>query len=280
MKDKHHKQQKPPELVIYTDLDGTLLDRKDYSYDKAVATVNYLKNNNIPLIFCSAKTRSEQEYYREKLGIYDPFIVENGGAVFIPRDYFPFKYDYDTEKNGYNVIELGISSQDIRQKIETIRRDGISIVGFGDMTAEEIASITGLSTELAARAKAREYDETIIPFHDGYMNDIMLKSLRRAGLYFTSGGQFYEVMGNNDKGKSIKILTKLFKKKLGRVITAGIGDNLNDLPMLQEVDLPYLVQKPDGKWENIAVPNLQYAEGIGPSGWIKAVNIITSALIT
>ena len=68
--------------VIFTDLDGTLLDRAGYSYAPAVPALERLRRNKIPLVFCSAKTRAEQEVYRKEIEIYDPFIVENGGAHF------------------------------------------------------------------------------------------------------------------------------------------------------------------------------------------------------
>ena len=67
--------------VIFTDLDGTLIDTETYSYDRALPCIEHLRNQEIPIIFCSAKTRAEQEVYRKELQIKDPFIVENGGAI-------------------------------------------------------------------------------------------------------------------------------------------------------------------------------------------------------
>jgi mannosyl-3-phosphoglycerate phosphatase len=80
-------------------------------------------------------------------------------------------------------------------------------------------------------------------------------------------------MGNNDKGKATNILTEFFRKQLGRIITIGIGDNINDIPMLQQVDLPYLVQKPDGNWEQMDIKDkMPYKiAAVGPSGWAMAI---------
>jgi mannosyl-3-phosphoglycerate synthase len=75
--------------VVFTDLDGSLLHPLTYSYTQALDALRLLQEREIPIIFCSAKTRAEQEVYREELGVKAPFIVENGGAIFIPRDYFP-----------------------------------------------------------------------------------------------------------------------------------------------------------------------------------------------
>jgi mannosyl-3-phosphoglycerate phosphatase len=260
--------------VIFTDLDGTLLDRNNYSYESAVDSINYLKDHKIPVIFCSAKTRSEQEYYRQKMGVFHPFIVENGGAIYIPEDYFQFRYKYKLKKDNYNVIELGMSHNRIRQIIEKIRTDSdIDIKGFEDLTIEEISLVTRLDINMSARAREREYDEAILPLPDNDENNRMLDAIIKANLNYTSGGSLYEVMGNNDKGKAVLILSELFRKQYGKIGTIGIGDNFNDLPMLQQVDTPFLVQKPDGKWEDIDIKDkkLTRIAGIGPYGWAEVI---------
>ena len=49
--------------VLFTDLDGTLLDLFDYSYDAALPALEFLKKRKIPVIVCTAKTLAENEYY-------------------------------------------------------------------------------------------------------------------------------------------------------------------------------------------------------------------------
>lgn len=72
-------------LILFTDLDGTLLDPYTYSYQESLWAINLLKREQIPIIFCSAKTQAEQEVYRKALEIIDPFIVEEGGGILIPQ---------------------------------------------------------------------------------------------------------------------------------------------------------------------------------------------------
>jgi mannosyl-3-phosphoglycerate phosphatase len=261
--------------VIFTDLDGTLLDLETYSYAKALPSINYLRKQGVPVVFCSAKTRAEQEVYRKELQINDPFIVENGGAVFISQGYFPFDFEYHKAKDGYQVIELGIPYHQIREILAQIRDDtGLNFRGFGDMSAEEVASLTSLDLEAAQRAKAREYDETLNL--EGTSDEInrVLNAIRKTGLNYTSGGRYYDVTGPNDKGKATRILIDLFRSKLGQIETIAIGDSPNDLPMLSAVDIPVLVQKPGRIWEEIDIPHLHRVEGIGPEGWARAVEEI------
>ncbi len=80
-------------LIIFTDLDGTLLDYSTYSFEAAIPALQLLKEKNIPLIICSSKTGKEIEHYRKKLGNTHPFISENGGGIFIPKGYFDFRVE-------------------------------------------------------------------------------------------------------------------------------------------------------------------------------------------
>jgi len=268
--------------VVFTDLDGTLLDLVTYSYEKSLAGINRLKEIGVPLIFCSAKTRAEQEVYRRKLGIFHPFIVENGGAIFIPRGYFPFSVEYHKSVTELLVIELGTSYKEVRQLLAKVREEsGFRFRGFGDMSDEEVAEETGLDIDSAKLAKQREYDETVVVASGAKQSHItageidkFLQKIEQAGLNWTHGGRFYSIMGDNDKGKAVKIVTGLYREMWGEIETIGLGDSLNDLPMLSAVDTPILVQKNDSSWESIDLPRLRRIQGIGPEGWSRAVKEI------
>ncbi len=264
------------EFVIFTDLDGTLLDRTTYSYAKALPTITHLLEKKAPIVFCSAKTRVEQEWYQEKLRIRAPFIVENGGAIFIPKDYFPFSFCFDKTEGTYHVIELGIPYHTIRQILAVIKAGiGLNFQGYGDISVEEVASKTGLDIEGARRARDREYSETLLIDEIPGETQKILSAIKEAGLNYTHGGSYYSVIGDNDKGKAVTILQKLFCKKLGKIRTIGIGDSLNDLPMLSVVDLPLLLMNSKGSWEEMKIPNLRKVEGSGPEGWASAIREIT-----
>ena len=118
--------------IIFTDLDGTLLDSKTYSYEKSLAAISRLMKNGIPIIFCSAKTRAEQEIYRRELGLFHPFVVENGGAIFIPRAYFPFPFDYHKAVDDLLTIELAIPHSRVRKLLAKIGGENdFRFKGFG-----------------------------------------------------------------------------------------------------------------------------------------------------
>jgi len=275
---KSHDYQ--PKLVIFTDLDGTLLDHVTYSYVKALPSIEYLQRKGTPIVFCSSKTRAEQKVYRQKLGIHHPFIVENGSAIFISRGYFPFSFDYRRDEDGYQIIELGIPYREIRRILEQIKAEAkVNFKGFGDMSTEEVAADTGLDVEAAQLAKEREYTETVNLKGSPEEIDRVLKAIKQAGINYACGGRYYTVMGPNDKGKAARILIDLFRKKYSQVETVGIGNSLNDLPMLAVVDVPVLLQNPGGVWEEMNIPHLYRAEGAGPEGWSRAIAEIIDSRI-
>jgi len=269
--------------IIYTDLDGTLLHPLSFSYAPALESLRLLQNKNIPVVFCSAKTRSEQEALRRELGIRDPFIVENGGAIFIPEDYFRFPFNYDRKSQEYFVIDLGAPYAEIRQRLKLVAEEtGNLFHTFGDASVEEVSRYTGLNLMMAQLAREREYSETIII--PGGQRDIekVRRSMGKQGLHFSFGGRFYEASLGSDKGKAVRVLNELFKLNYGRIFTFGLGDTENDVPMLEATDSPLLVQDVRHHWNSVRVKNLTRVKGTGPEGWRRAVNelVLKQSLFT
>ncbi|WP_342679102.1 mannosyl-3-phosphoglycerate phosphatase [Methanofollis sp. UBA420] len=259
--------------VIFTDLDGTLLDHDTYSFAAAAPALRLLSLKRCPLVICTSKTRAEIEVVRDKLGFTDPFISENGGAIFIPRGYFTVPVDHTRETGGYLVIELGAPYDNLRSALRGIgSKTGCKVVGFGDMSVEEVAHDVGLDRASARLARMREYDEPfVVP--DLACVEAVLGEIEARGLRHTRGGRYFHLTGDNDKGRAVSLLAALFEQEYGTVTTVGLGDSTNDLPMLAATDIPILVQKPDGSYEK-ADPEVMHADGVGPEGWNQAVNQI------
>ena len=257
------------QIMIVTDLDGTLLDSKTYSFEEARPALELIKENDVPLVLCSSKTRAELEVWRNRLENRHPFIVENGGGIFIPEGYFPFPVEGET-RSGYRVISLGMPYAEIREQFTRLRDElKISVTGFGDMTPADVAALTGLSLDEAMLAKQREYGEPFV--FPGAADERMLQAIEASGLRWTQGRLFH-LMGNHHKGKAVALVRALFERVKGRVIVAGLGDSLNDLPFLLAVDHPVLVRREEGSNDpRITIPGLYCTQKIGPAGWNEAV---------
>lgn len=260
------------DFLVFTDLDGTLLDHETYSFELALPAIHLLKKKNIPLILCSSKTRAEIKEIRIQLKNKHPFISENGGAIFIPKKYFSHEFYYTKEDHNYLLIELGTSYPKLREILHQMKTQVQGkITGFGDISAQEVAKICGLSLSQAKLAIEREYDE---PFFLENAEDEkkIQKMAGRANLRITRGGRFYHLIGKNDKGKAVTILQHMYQEKSRHMKSIGLGDSINDLPLFEAVDYPVLVQKKDGSFDpSIKLKNLVLAPGPGPKGWHDAI---------
>lgn len=268
-----------PRYLVFTDLDGCLLDSHTYSFEAARPALERLQTNHIPVILVSSKTRAEIEPLRQQLNHQGPFIVENGGAVFVPSDTFDFPLERARRRAAYHVIEFGTPYamlRDVLKQIEEIV--GTPLIGFGDLSIDDIMELTGLPREAALRAKLREYDEPYFVQGPATIVTEVGRQIIARGLHWTKGGRFFHLTGLNNKGQAALQLLHCYKRQWNLdgqpsdVETVGIGDSLNDLPLLLAVDHPVLVQKPDGSYDHeIDLPQLIYAPGIGPVGWNHAI---------
>ena len=234
--------------IVFTDLDGTLLDEK-YSFKKALPALEILKEQDIPLVFCTSKTRAEIEIYRRKLNNNHAFISENGGAIFIPLNFFHSK-----RKEKYKIIELGKSYKNLIGVFKKIKKQ-IPVKGFSEMSAKDLVRDSGLSLKEAKLAKKREYDEAFA-LENKKDEKKLIKLIKKYNLNYTKGGKYYHLLGNNDKGKAVKILSKFYKKKYKKILTIGLGDAKNDLSMLKSTNKSFLIKGPY-EWNKIIIKLLK-----------------------
>lgn len=264
--------------VIFTDLDGTLIDHDTYSFDAAASVLATLRDKMVPVVFCSSKTRAEIEHYRRQMDNQDPFIVENGGAIFFPSDRFRLTDARAGKKDIYDLLELGVPYDKLLAVWKELKKEGhFSMTGFSDMGVKEIAEATGLSINEARLAAKREYSEPFL-FSDTPAQLKRLKALvKNRNLHITRGGRFWHLIGSNDKGKAVEITKTVYGQTYSdqKIYTVGLGDSANDLPMLKAVDVPVIIRKKTGHWEPInGIESVIHTTRAGPSGWAEAIGQI------
>jgi mannosyl-3-phosphoglycerate phosphatase len=256
--------------IIFSDLDGTLLDARTYSYEAARPALEALKQRQTPLVLCTSKTRAEVELWRDRLGNQDPFIVENGGAIYIPQGYFPFALHKARERDGYSVIELGARYNELVETLQAASREaGCRVLGFHDMSVAEISLRSLLPVHQAVLAKQREYDEPFEILDSGSYR--LLEAIERRGKHWTRGDRFYHIMGNNDKAEAVRRLGALYRKAFGDVVTVGVGDGWNDVKFLNAADIAIVVRSRFDAVVKKAVPHGLVTQFPGPHGWNEAV---------
>ncbi len=260
-----------PCLIVFSDLDGTLLDEEDYSFDRAHEALRMLEEREIPLVFCTSKTRAEVVPIRDRLGNRDPFIVENGGAVYIPADYFAGHFDCDRMTDDYLVIELGTPYQGMVAALDRLKRKtGAPLRGFSDMTVDEVASRCNLAPLQARQAKMREWDEPFLVL-DPKAIDAVMASVE---IPVASGGRFYH-LASSDKGRAVSVVMELMRRFRGDFVSVGIGNAANDIPMLQAVDIPIMVgTRGNDLGLDDRLRHLRQIDDAGPEGWKFAVTTV------
>jgi mannosyl-3-phosphoglycerate phosphatase len=263
--------------IIYTDLDGTFLDEKNYSFLRSLPALRTAQERGMPVVFCSSKTRAEIVHLRKVTEVRDPFIVENGGAIYVPEGYFPFALDRSTSRGGYAVIEMGQPYSKLVDLFRMFRADFpcLSIVSFSDLTVKELAHECAMTLVEAQRAKDREYSEPF-RFSNSAPEEIQwfLQRIIHSGLQYSVGGRYYHLHGNSDKGMAVRFLNEVFFRAYGPITTVGIGDSANDEPMLSNVELPIIVKRPSGLYDQNLTARFSGArltEHIGSRGWADAV---------
>jgi len=261
-------------LLVFTDLDACLLDEETYRYDEARPALEALRRASVPLVLCTSKTRAEVEPLHRELGLHEPFVFENGGGLCFPPGARGWRAPVVRRGGGAFVVPLGTPHPALVAAISAIADEtGLALRGFSSLTAEEVAAATGLSPEAARRAALREFDEPFLieDSHGPDAEGAVAEAARRRGLRVTRGGRFHHLTGPVDKGGAVRQLLALHEAP---VVSIGLGDSANDLTLLQAVDRPVIVPRPDGSADETlaaALPGAARAPRPGPRGWSEAV---------
>jgi mannosyl-3-phosphoglycerate phosphatase len=271
------------QLVVFTDLDGTLLDKETYSFAAALPTLRVLVQHNIPLILNSSKTVAEIVQLRQQLNNNHPFVVENGAAVLIPQDCFD---SLDTtemlilepQSPPYFIKRFSQSYEQIVTALTKARAEGFKFAGFSDWSAQELADISGLDMNSAVRAKQRMGTEPILLKGDKALFD---EYLREFGLRSVQGGRFLHVMGQYDKSDGVKWLLQAYQSQCETLTSIALGDSHNDEGMLNSVAIPVIIKSPHSDSVNLKKPTLAiYSTLPGPKGWNETMQTLLHTHLT
>jgi len=277
--------QSETKLLIFTDMDGSLLCHDTYSHAAADDLLTELEQRGIPVIPTTSKTQAELLHLRTELNNDHPFIAENGAAVFIPVNYFSIQPEGTELKNNYWVKEFVHNRNYWQSLLEHISSvDASTFTPFSALTTSEIAELTGLDNDAASRAAQRLYGEPIVWQGNDEEKERFVGELRQMGANVLSGGRFIHVSGKCDKGKAMLWLTQLYENNVttgdSRHKTIAIGDSQNDVAMLNIADYALLIKSPVNPFPTLdRQSNTYMSEQCAPLGWAQGVRDILNEKI-
>ena len=275
-------------VVVFSDLDGTLLDPATYSWKPAEQALSALKARQASLILVTSKTLVEVASLHRQLGLKDPFIFENGGGIVAQTGsqlggYLASRYPKTIEsRDGHSLVfHLGKKYADLVLALAEISDElDVNLTGFSSMSDDEVKELTGLPLQDAAKARVRLFDEPfLLPQESFERQDEISAAAKRRGLRIVSGGRFFHLIGHSGKGEAVSILIEAFRHLCGEIITIGLGDSPNDFPFLQLMQIPILLGE-SGHHRGLpeSLKDLRRIEEPGPAGWNGVVLEVLSRL--
>lgn len=249
-------------LIVFTDLDGSLLDHSSYSLDPARDALQRLAEKDVPLILNSSKTAVEILSLKAEENLIGDYICENGAAL---------------QRTTGELIEFGDARDSWLGEIHALRqRRDYLFKGFSDWSTEEVALLTGLDPTQASMAKARSYSEPILWLDTPQRRAEFEEELRQRNLCLLEGGRFQSIQSGYDKADAMRWLVERTQSTDSRpLLSVALGDSPNDLAMLNAAEIAVVIATGSSdRTMRPAAPCVIHTEKTGPEGWQLAIEQI------
>ncbi len=254
---------------VVTDLDGTLMD-ENYDISPAKKTLNMLSELSIPVIPCTSKTASEVRYFRKENGLSDPFIVENGAAI------------YGTNINKISEWELilGKSYKELRFILKSLSKEiNYNLIPLNDLSYNQIFELTGLSEHGIIRALDRQWSVPFLNPPDDIFEKVKLICDSYNVHVFKGNRMSHLLSKESHKGQAVNKL-KIHLQNLDVMIIA-LGDSQNDLPLLECADISIVIPGKNGpnKYLQHGIDNGSFLLANAPhaQGWSNSVEEVINS---
>ena len=212
--------KKSLKVLIFTDLDGSLLHRDTFKFDEIKEQLKQLISKGVFIITNTSKTEKEILEFNNELGSSLPYISENGSAINgldLLNSNLPKELILSREKDSLIKIFEKSVPVNLRNKCKWLL----------EMDKKNQSLIFGLESEKLKMALDRKYT---IPFlFEGSKSEKneLSRIVKNKGRDLQEGGRVSKVTDKENKDKENQVMVRCWKKKNKRGKTNADGDKQN-----------------------------------------------------
>lgn len=262
------------QTLIFTDLDGTLLDHDSYSYEAAKPALQALSAKQFPVIPNTSKTREELQEISAEIGLSGAFIAENGAVIQCPKYLINDVPQGGQDCGNYWIKTFSPERAFWLEKLESMQyKYPDCYKGFSSFTTKQLADLTGLNEPQALQANQREYSEPLQWLGTEQQRSDFVADMKLFGANVLQGGRFLTVSGDTDKGRAMHWLTSLLQETSGNMtLSVALGDGQNDVAMLEAANIAVQILS-----KHHPFPALERSKNVfhsslpGPEGWNEII---------
>ena len=250
-------------LWVVSDVDGTLMDHS-YDLTPAKETIKTLQKLSIPVILCTSKTAAEVKVIRKELNLTDPYIVENGAAI----------YGESLQKVNGKII-LGKKYEILEEILNLISKEiDYKLIPLNNLSDSEATELTGLKGNSLTLMRDRHWS---MPFLNppGFLEDKINICCKKFNVDIFKGNRMSHLLStSSNKGKAINALKEY--SNIQNIEIIGLGDSPNDLPLLLNSDIKIVIPGLDGPNLNLLnqLKDFEFILASEPNGygWKTEIN--------
>ncbi len=243
-------------LVVFSDLDGTLLDHTSYDWSPATHALQRLARIGAPVVLASSKTAAEIAPLQQAMGLAGWLAIAENGAGLVDGQAHTPRYEYTALRRALDLLP------------QNLRRH---FLGFGDMTLDRLMQATGLSPHDASLAQQRAFSEPGLWLGTADQQTAFLSALRDHGVTARLGGRFLTLSFGATKAMRMAEVIAHYRPQ----VTIALGDAPNDTEMLDAADYGVIIANP----HHAPLPPLACEQSgrimrtsePGPTGWNIAI---------
>lgn len=232
---------------IFSDMDGTLLTTEGRV---SARNARRIKSSGIPMTLVSARAPMEMKEAIEALGLTGPQVGFNGGLIYQYRD-------HEIHPLHVEIIPKDEASQILREVRSSFPQVSLSYYDMTRWYCDKIDQGIRYEFEITGQAPTQVFDEEVflsaclntfkimmITFEEEEMLALQayFNHLDFPGVTIQRSGPYHLEITSHKAKKSAGIAYICQKEGLKTEETAAFGDGHNDIPMLQMVGYPVVMQ--------------------------------------